>query len=236
MGTELGRIADLIQTVARESTPLQKRLDQLGRGLAVIALVLVAVIFAVGLMRGESLTLMFLTAVSMAVAAVPEGLPAVVTIALALGAQRMLARNVLIRKLPAVETLGSVTVICSDKTGTLTENRMTVTVLDVAGARLDVPEDPHRRQPATALEPGTSDLPGQPPPLTLLLAGGALCNDAVLEPASDRPGQFRTLGDPTEGALVVVAARCATTPCSSRRPISPVSSTPSAIRPKALSS
>ena len=118
MRTELGRIATLIQTVNREPTPLQRRLDQLGKGLAAVALFLVAVIFVLGLLRGEELKLLFLTAVSIAVAAVPEGLPAVVTIALTLGAQRMLKRRVLIRKLPAVETLGSVTVICSDKTGT----------------------------------------------------------------------------------------------------------------------
>ena len=207
MATELGRIADLIQTVERESTPLQKRLDRLGRVLAVIAVVLVSVIFVEGLVRGVDLKTMFLTAVSMAVAAVPEGLPAVVTIALALGAQRMLKRNVLIRKLPAVETLGSVTVICSDKTGTLTENRMTVTVLDVAGERLDVTEMLHRSSPAVDLEPGRSTVPDDSPALTLLLAGGALCNDAVLTAQADQPGHFHTLGDPTEGALVVAAAR-----------------------------
>jgi len=207
MRTELGRIADLIQTVEREPTPLQKRLDQLGRVLAAIALVLVAIIFAVGLVRGEDLKVMFLTAVSMAVAAVPEGLPAVVTIALALGAQRMLKRHVLIRKLPAVETLGSVTVICSDKTGTLTENRMTVTVLDVAGERLDITESLHRAEPALDLEPGLANVPNDHPALTILLVGGALCNDAVLSAQADQPGHFHTLGDPTEGALVVAAAR-----------------------------
>ncbi len=207
MATELGRIADLIQTVERESTPLQKRLDRLGRFLAILALVLVTVIFAEGLATGGDLKTMFLTAVSMAVAAVPEGLPAVVTIALALGAQRMLKRNVLIRKLPAVETLGSVTVICSDKTGTLTENRMTVTVLDVAGKRLDVIESLHRAEPAVDLEPGLASVPEDRPALTLLLAGGALCNDAVLTAQADQPGHFHTLGDPTEGALVVAAAK-----------------------------
>jgi Ca2+-transporting ATPase len=207
MRTELGRIADLIQTVEREPTPLQKRLDRLGHALAAIALALVAIIFAVGLLRGEDLTTMFLTAVSMAVAAVPEGLPAVVTIALALGAQRMLKRNVLIRKLPAVETLGAVTVICSDKTGTLTENRMTVTVLDVAGRRLDVTEALHKAEPALDFESGLAQVPDDDPALTLLLAGSALCNDAVLSAQADQPGHYHTLGDPTEGALVVAAAR-----------------------------
>ena len=138
----------MIQGVDTTQTPLQRRLDQLGRSLAIVAAALVVVIFVVGVALGEDWELMFLTAISMAVAVVPEGLPAVVTIALALGAQRMLKRQALIRKLPAVETLGSVTVICSDKTGTLTENRMTVTVLDVAGHRLDLTEEIHHREPA----------------------------------------------------------------------------------------
>ena len=120
MHTELGRIAQMIRSVTREETPLQQRLQQLGKRLAAAALFLVTVIFVLGLLRGDGFTVLLLTAVSIAVAAVPEGLPAVVTIALTLGTQRMLRRNALIRKLPAVETLGSVTVICSDKTGTLT--------------------------------------------------------------------------------------------------------------------
>ena len=140
MKTELGQIAGAIQTVGRESTRLQQRLEVLGRVLGIAILFLVTAIFILGLLRGEGLKLMFLTAVSLGVAAIPEGLPAVVTIALALGAQRMLKRKALIRKLPAVETLGSVTTICSDKTGTLTENRMTVTFLAVAGQRADLNE------------------------------------------------------------------------------------------------
>ena len=205
MRTELGRIAEMIQAVEVERTPLQRRLEQLGRGLAVAALAIVALVFALGLLRGEDVKLMFLTGISMAVAAVPEGLPAVVTIGLALGAQRMLQRRALIRKLPAVETLGSVTVICSDKTGTLTENRMTVTVLDVAGHTVDLMEQLRRAAPV--LSPDEPTLTLDHPALTLMLVGGALCNDATLEELSDEPGHFRAVGDPTEGALVVAAAR-----------------------------
>ena len=207
MKTELGSIATMIQTVSREDTPLQKRLDQLGRWLAVAALFLVGLIFVSGLARSEELSVMFLTAVSMAVAAVPEGLPAVVTIALALGAKRMLARRALIRKLLAVETLGSVTVICSDKTGTLTENRMTVTVLDVADHQLDLTEHLHRE--GAVLEAGDLQQPilADRPALAVLLAGGALCNDAQMRSSDRQAGTFETLGDPTEGALVVAAAR-----------------------------
>ncbi len=199
MRTELGRIATMIQSVEREPTPLQQRLDHLGRRLAVAALLLVGLIFAIGLMRGEEFKLMFLTAVSIGVAAVPEGLPAVVTIALALGAQRMLRRQALIRKLPAVETLGSVTVICSDKTGTLTENRMTASVFNVADHGSGMTE-----LDSDAARHGlTEDRRG----LALLLLGGALCNDATLNrrPAGDEP--FESVGDPTEAAMVLAAGR-----------------------------
>jgi Ca2+-transporting ATPase len=205
MSTELGHIAGLIQGVAIEPTPLQRRLDQVGKMLAVIALGIAAVVFGQGWLRGEELRLIFLTMVSIAVAIIPEGLPAVVTITLALGAQRMLKRQALIRKLPAVETLGSVTVICSDKTGTLTENRMTVTVIDVAGHRLDLDEDMRQRVPAFDL-PAEPAQP-QPVPLSLLLAGGALCNDALLTSDRGNGGHFHAVGDPTEGALVVAAAK-----------------------------
>jgi Ca2+-transporting ATPase len=210
MNTELGHIATLIQATGQELTPLQKRINQLSKGLAVAAVGLVAIVFLIGILQGEVFELMLLTGISMAVAAVPEGLPAVVTMALALGAQRMLKRRSLIRRLPAVETLGSVTVICSDKTGTLTENRMTVTILDVAGHQVDFVED-LRDRPASRLvledeDPDleTQEMLRQHPALTLLLAGGALANDAVLE---RRNGEFVYIGDPTEGALVVAAAR-----------------------------
>jgi Ca2+-transporting ATPase len=142
----------------------------------------------------------------MAVAAVPEGLPAVVTIGLALGAQRMLERRALIRKLPAVETLGSVTVICSDKTGTLTENRMTVTVLDVMGETQHVDALLRRGVPVLDAELTAEH---KPPvrSLGLLIKAVALCNDATLEPIDEDQGDYRAIGDPTEGALVVAAAQ-----------------------------
>ena len=210
METELGHIATLIQTSGQDLTPLQKRINQLSKGLAVAAVALVAIVFIIGLIQGEEIELLILTGISMAVAAVPEGLPAVVTIALAFGAQRMLKRRALIRKLPAVETLGSVTVICSDKTGTLTENRMTVTVLDVAGHKAQFVED-LRDRPASKLiledeevDLETLEMLQRYPALTLLLAGGALANDAVLE---ERKGEYEYVGDPTEGALVLAAAR-----------------------------
>lgn len=126
MQAELGRIAAMLQAVPQETTPLQKRLDQLGKRLAVAGILIALLLLGIGLLRGETLRDMVLTAVSVAVAIIPEGLPAVVTFTLALGARRMLQRNALIRKLPAVETLGSVTTICSDKTGTLTENQIMI--------------------------------------------------------------------------------------------------------------
>lgn len=209
MQTELGKIAQLISDVRGEQTPLQKKLDQLGRMLAVVGLAVAAAIVVLGLVRGDSLTHLLLTGVSVAVAVVPEGLPAVVTITLALGAQRMLKRQALIRKLPAVETLGSVTVICSDKTGTLTENRMTVIALDVAGHRVELDQELVRNAPSLvsyteSLVPDTGITQGQA--LTLLLAGGALCNDATLSKETAE-GKYRALGDPTEGALVIAAAQ-----------------------------
>jgi Ca2+-transporting ATPase len=207
MQTELGHIASMLQTVVQESTPLQRRLEQVGRGLAVAALIIVAVVFGMGVFRGEELRLLFMTAISLAVAAVPEGLPTVVTITLSLGAQRMLKRNALIRKLPAVETLGSVTVICSDKTGTLTENRMTVTVLDAAGVQVDLQEQMHSFSPMVT--PDLEALPAlaQATSMQLLLIGGALCNDATLEPSHVGSEEFSAIGDPTEGALIIAATR-----------------------------
>lgn len=208
MNTQLGHIANLLQEVERDPTPLQRRLEQLTKTLAIISLVIIAIVIVLGVVRtpgdidwGE----LILTGISMAVAAVPEGLPAVVTITLALGAQRMLKRHALIRKLPAVETLGSVTVICSDKTGTLTENRMTVTVLDVANEKQTIENLIASRQPVVHAEMD----PSLPPPtrtIGLLLKAMVLANDTELEIEEDTK-QIRAVGDPTEAALVVAAAQ-----------------------------
>ncbi|WP_162052547.1 cation-translocating P-type ATPase [Pontibacter pamirensis] len=195
MGTELGNIANLIATVETKKTPLQERLDKLGKMLALFGVIAAAVIFGIGILLGESAADMFLTAVSVAVAVVPEGLPAVVTITLALGGQRMLKRNALIRKLPAVETLGSVTVICSDKTGTLTQNKMTVTVVDLPEHTIDL-------KPAA-----TTEIEGQgAAALDFALAVSVLCNDATLEKGGE-PGSEQVIGDPTETALLVAGAK-----------------------------
>lgn len=230
MKTELGNIANLLQEVEREPTPLQRRLDQLGKTLAWIALAIIGIVFVEGLVgsqevgeiwgrsvpmaekladliRSDDLKELFLTGVSLAVAAVPEGLPAVVTITLALGSQRMLKRRALIRKLPAVETLGSVNVICSDKTGTLTENRMTVTMLDVAGRSTAIQTLLQNGKPV--LPHNADSDPSRSPTergLVLLIKAMALCSDALLQPAGDGSGTQKAIGDPTEGALVVAAA------------------------------
>ncbi len=188
MRTELGRIAELLQQVPSEATPLQRRLDGVGKQLALGGVAVALLVAALGILLGEQLAEMILTAISVAVAVIPEGLPAVVTVTLALGAQRMLKREALIRKLPAVETLGSVTAVCSDKTGTLTQNLMTVTSIsaDSRSLTLDTGED--------AVEASGA--------LRLVLAAGALCNDA-------QHGKDGTdlVGDPTETALVVAARR-----------------------------
>jgi Ca2+-transporting ATPase len=212
MATELGRIAGMLQRHEAEPTPLQKRLAQLGRTLALMCLAIVGVVFIVELLQGDKLFEMFLLAVSLAVAAVPEGLPAVVTIALALGLQRMVRRNALIRRLPSVETLGSVTVICSDKTGTLTRNEMTVREMYAGELLYKVTGAGY--QPQGEFLPCSGDhVPRQPidPRAELALARalgiGAHCNNARLIPRGNGEESWQVMGDPTEGALLVAAAK-----------------------------
>ena len=206
MQTELGQIADLLQTHQAPATPLQKRLAVLGRWLAVAAIVIAIIVFAVGVLRGEDVEIMFLTAVSLAVAAIPEALPAVVTIGLAMGAQRMIKHHALSRRLPAVESLGSVTVICTDKTGTLTEGRMLVEKVWTLSTEAAVT--------GSGFEPAGEVLVGGAPihpvdgtPLGNLMLVAALCNDASLVPPGDDDEDWSVIGDPTEGALLALAAK-----------------------------
>jgi Ca2+-transporting ATPase len=192
MRTELGKIASLIQNVKNEQTPLQKKLDRLGKALAVIALIVAVVVALTGVyVEGKTWAEVLIIAIAIAVAIVPEGLPAVQTFALAIGAQRMVKSKALIRKLPAVETLGSVTVICSDKTGTLTQNKMTVTEIETVDDRvvLDMQAESYDSAAGQAA-------------LAPLVGGGILCGDAVLNPDGETG-----VGDPTEVALLIAAHR-----------------------------
>jgi len=200
--TELGRIATLIQEAKRESTPLQRRLEQFGYLLLYLTSGIVLVVFVLGLLRGEPLLEMFLTAVSLAVAAIPEGLPAIVTLTLAMGVTRMVKRHALIRRLPAVETLGSTTVICTDKTGTLTKNEMTVTRLYLDGHTYEVTGEGYR--PVGEIREASGVRGEAETVLRELLTAGALCNGATL---TEKDGVATIVGDPTEGALLVAAAK-----------------------------
>ena len=227
MRTQIGLIAEMIQSYEEEDTPLQKKLEHLGKVLGTVCIAVCAVVLCYGLIRDTHLTdvlntgfvaywqaeqkdiiNLFLTAVSLAIAAVPEGLPAIVTICLALGMQQMVKRNALIRKLPAVETLGCATVVCSDKTGTLTQNEMTVVQGWAGGARLRLTGEGYSPTGQLSVDGKTAD-PRTDPDVTVLLHGGLLCSDARLEEGSDGAGarSWRMVGDPTEGALVVAAAK-----------------------------
>jgi len=214
MATEMGRIAGLIQEAGAEETPLQRRLAQLGRWLVGFCLLICALVVAVGIYRGEPAYQMFLAGVSLAVAAIPEGLPAIVTVALAIGVQRMIRRRAIIRRLPAVETLGCATVICTDKTGTLTRNEMTVRRAIIEDCEAEF--DGQGYDPKGAV---STTLPRESPSYQVFFKIAALCNNAVLT-RGEIPigGMFRGLfnrrektwavnGDPTEGALLVMAAR-----------------------------
>jgi len=211
MGTEFGKIAQLLETVQTGKTPLQINLDKVGRVLGQAALAVVSLIVILGLWRGQPLLQIFIFGIALAVAVVPEALPAVVTISLAIGVQRMVKRNALIRRLPAVETLGSVSVICSDKTGTLTKDEMTVRKIFVAGQMLEVSGSGYEPHGVFSFQ-GTRIEPSKP--LTALLTAAALASDAHFVSNVSGADSRRVFsegwqikGDPTEGALVVAAAK-----------------------------
>jgi Ca2+-transporting ATPase len=203
MNTEFGKIARLLQSVERQRTPLQDNLDRVGRTLAKIALVIVLVIVGIGLWRGEEFTDMLIFGIALAVAVVPEALPAVVTVSLAIGVQRMVKRNALIRRLPAVETLGSTSVICSDKTGTLTRDEMTVRRLYAAGQELNVSGAGYEPEGQFASDGKPVELPEH---YRELLRAGVLASDAKIV-RDETENRWQVEGDPTEGALVAVAAK-----------------------------
>jgi Ca2+-transporting ATPase len=203
MKTELGKIAGMIQAIEHETTPLQRRLEQFGKWIVYLCFVLVAIVFGMGLLRGGKILDMFLTSVSLAVAAIPEGLPAVVTIALALGVQRMVRRHVIIRKLPSVETLGCATVICSDKTGTLTRNEMTVRAVYTHTGLFQITGAGYEPKGEFVLE-GAAVRAEEHADLMQCLRCGVLCNGAELKEVE---GRFKIVGDPTEGAILSGAAK-----------------------------
>ena len=193
----------------KKKVHLYKKLDQLGKILGIASLAICGIVFLLGILRGIPVLEMFMTAVSLAVAAIPEGLPAIVTIVLALGMQRMVKRHSIIKKLHAVETLGSTTVICSDKTGTLTQNEMTATKVYVNEKMYSISGEGYTPQGEFI----HNDLKVEPlnvPDLKLLLTIGMLCNDSKLEesgPNNENGKTWRIIGDPTEGALVVAAEK-----------------------------
>lgn len=227
MDTEMGKIADLIQNTESQETPLQHRLEQLGKILIYVSLGLTIVVVAAGILHGQPATAMFLAGVSLAVAAIPEGLPAIVTIALALGVQRMIKRKAIVRKLPSVETLGCASVICSDKTGTLTQNKMTVTRLWTGGRGLEVTGEGYAPN-GQVLEKGKPVDLKNDQSLRRMLQVGALCSNAeiietfptevrgkrkgkdkdiVVDKSSDSSSIWELKGDPTEGALVALSGK-----------------------------
>src|SRR5881409_1586894 len=209
MSTQLGKIAGLVQQETKEETPLQKQLDRLGRQIGVAVLFAAGLIFVIGVLRDPGhVELLFLTAVGLSVAAIPEGLPAIVTISLALGLQRMIRRHALIRKLPAVEALGAASVICSDKTGTLTKGEMNVRAIVASDREYEVRGEGFDPTGDVRIGGQKADLAAHPD-FRQLLECAVLCNDAALKKDGSR---WVVEGDPTEGALLVAARRAGMNP------------------------
>lgn len=196
--TQMGQISGMLSSIERTETPLQKRLGELGKVLAVICIGVCLAVFAAGVLRGEPIFDMLMTGISIAIAAIPEGLPATVTIALALAVSRMMKQKALVNRLHSVETLGCTSVICSDKTGTITENRMTVT-------RLALPETVYEVAEGSILEHGSPVSVQRTPGMRELLRCAVLCNNAQLTPVGEH--QWKAVGDPTEAALLAAAAK-----------------------------
>ena len=214
MRTEVGKIGVMIEEAGTRETPLEQKLDRLGRALVGIVLALCAVIVLAGWLRGNDLLHMLEVGISLAIAAVPEGLPAVATMTLAVGMQRMARMRALIRRLPAVEALGSVTVICTDKTGTLTRNEMTVQAIVLDGRRVQVTGSGYAPAGEFLAPDGARIDPRSDPRLSLALRIGALCNDARIDRTD---GGESVLGDPTEAALLVAAEKAGMTRASLHR-------------------
>ena len=202
--TQMGQISGMLSETKRKQTPLQKRLGELGRVLALLCLGVCAAVFLAGVLRGEPVMEMLMTGISIAIAAIPEGLPATVTIALALAVSRMMKQNALVNRLHSVETLGCTSVICSDKTGTITENRMTVTQITVQGHDIAVTGSGLRMDGALT-EHGKTVVPARIPALASLLQCAVLCSNAQLTPGEHHT--WNAVGDPTETALLAAAAK-----------------------------
>lgn len=214
MQTEIGKIAEMLQEYKEEQTPLQRKLEEFGKYLGILCIVVCAIVFALGVYNGyrdgtldaHEIQLMLMTAISLAVAAIPEGLPAVVTIVLALGMQRMVKKNSIVKKLHAVETLGSTTVICSDKTGTLTQNQMTIVKAYAGDSMFDVSGEGYNPKGQFSRNGAVVDTRLNRE-LDLLLRGSVLCNDAKLKAGAADGKAWSIIGDPTEGALIVAGAK-----------------------------
>lgn len=203
MDTEMGKIASMLQEIETSQTPLQRKLNNLGKVLVIGCIIICAIVTAVGILRGEDIYKMFLIGISLAVAAIPEGLPAVVTVSLAIGVQRMMKNKALVRKLPAVETLGCTNIICSDKTGTLTQNKMTVKKIYISGNYYEVTGDGYSIKGDIKYLKQISEL--EKGDIKKLIECVVLCNNASIPEDKDKKKKY--FGDPTEIALLVMGAK-----------------------------